>query len=116
MELTDDDVLEILKLFEQSKFDFLQLEQGERKITVSKGGYTSAGMGGPGAAIASERGASSQRGRSSSNLDMWLQRRGPLTSGVSHAECSSSPACHPPPEKRTPEAADAVPEDRIRPR
>ncbi|HLH97533.1 MAG TPA: acetyl-CoA carboxylase biotin carboxyl carrier protein [Xanthobacteraceae bacterium] len=39
MELTDDDVLEILKLFEQSKFDFLQLEQGERKITISKGGY-----------------------------------------------------------------------------
>jgi acetyl-CoA carboxylase biotin carboxyl carrier protein len=39
MELTDDDVLEILRLFEQSKFDFLQLEQGERKITVSKGGY-----------------------------------------------------------------------------
>jgi len=53
MELTDDDVLEILKLFEQSKFDFLQLEQGERKITVSKGGYTSAGMGGAGAAISS---------------------------------------------------------------
>ena len=42
MELTEDDVLEILKLFEQSKFDFLQLEQGERKITVSKGGYRSA--------------------------------------------------------------------------
>jgi acetyl-CoA carboxylase biotin carboxyl carrier protein len=42
MELTEDDVLEILKLFEQSKFDFLQLEQGERKITVSKGGYMSA--------------------------------------------------------------------------
>jgi acetyl-CoA carboxylase biotin carboxyl carrier protein len=39
MELTEEDVLEILKLFEQSKFDFLQLEQGERKITVSKGGY-----------------------------------------------------------------------------
>ena len=39
MELTEDDVLEILKLFEQSKFDFLQLEHGERKITVSKGGY-----------------------------------------------------------------------------
>ena len=39
MELTEDDVLEILKLFEQSNFDFLQLEQGERKITVSKGGY-----------------------------------------------------------------------------
>jgi acetyl-CoA carboxylase biotin carboxyl carrier protein len=42
MELTEDDVLEILKLFEQSKFDFLQLEQGERKITVSKGGYAAA--------------------------------------------------------------------------
>ncbi|HEY6254209.1 MAG TPA: acetyl-CoA carboxylase biotin carboxyl carrier protein [Xanthobacteraceae bacterium] len=42
MELTDDDVLEILKLFEQSKFDFLQLEQGERKITVSRNGYVPA--------------------------------------------------------------------------
>jgi acetyl-CoA carboxylase biotin carboxyl carrier protein len=42
MELTEDDVLEILKLFEQSKFDFLQLEQGDRKITVSKGGYVPA--------------------------------------------------------------------------
>src|SRR5947207_7649750 len=39
MELSEDDVLEILKLFEQSKFDFLQLEHGERKITVSKGGF-----------------------------------------------------------------------------
>jgi len=38
MDLTEDDVLEILKLFEQSKFDFLQLEQGERKIIVSKRG------------------------------------------------------------------------------
>src|SRR5258705_13870987 len=38
MELSEEDVLEILKLFEQSKFDFLQLEHGERKITVSKGG------------------------------------------------------------------------------
>jgi len=45
MELTDDDVLEILKLFEQSKFDFLQLEHGERKITVSKGGHVPAGAG-----------------------------------------------------------------------
>jgi acetyl-CoA carboxylase biotin carboxyl carrier protein len=42
MELTEDDVLDILKLFEQSKFDFLHLEEGERKITVSKGGYVSA--------------------------------------------------------------------------
>jgi acetyl-CoA carboxylase biotin carboxyl carrier protein len=53
MELTDDDVLEILKLFEQSKFDFLQLEQGERKITVSKGGYVLAGLGGAGLAVSS---------------------------------------------------------------
>src|SRR5258705_4527791 len=45
MELTEDDVLEILKLFEQSKFDFLQLQQGERKITVSKGGYVPVGTG-----------------------------------------------------------------------
>jgi acetyl-CoA carboxylase biotin carboxyl carrier protein len=45
MELTEEDVLEILKLFEQSKFDFLQLQQGERKITVSKGGYVPAGAG-----------------------------------------------------------------------
>jgi acetyl-CoA carboxylase biotin carboxyl carrier protein len=42
MELTEDDVLEILKLFEQSKFDFLQLEHGERKITISKSGHISA--------------------------------------------------------------------------
>jgi len=39
MELTEDDVIEILSLFEKSKFDFLQLQHGERKITVSKGGY-----------------------------------------------------------------------------
>ena len=39
MELTEDDVIEILDLFEKSKFDFLQLQHGERKITVSKGGH-----------------------------------------------------------------------------
>ena len=43
MELTDDDVLEILKLFEQSTFEFLHLQQGERQITVSKGGYVPLG-------------------------------------------------------------------------
>jgi acetyl-CoA carboxylase biotin carboxyl carrier protein len=53
MELTDDDVLEILKLFEQSQFDFLQLEQGERKITISKGGYVPAGASGARAASSS---------------------------------------------------------------
>lgn len=51
MDLTEDDVLEILKLFEQSKFDFLQLQQGERKITVSKGGYVPAGVGAASAAM-----------------------------------------------------------------
>ena len=30
MELTEDDVLEILNLFEHSKFDFLELQHGER--------------------------------------------------------------------------------------
>jgi acetyl-CoA carboxylase biotin carboxyl carrier protein len=54
MELTEDDVLEILKLFEQSKFDFLQLEQGERRITVSKSGYK-AGLASAGAEAAPVR-------------------------------------------------------------
>src|SRR5690349_6025969 len=53
MDLTEDDVLEILKLFEQSKFDFLQLEEGERKITVSKAGYVPAGTPAPAATPAS---------------------------------------------------------------
>ena len=52
MELTDDDVLEILKLFEQSKFDFLQLEQGERKITISKSGFVAARADAPPSAAA----------------------------------------------------------------
>ena len=39
MDLTEDDVREILKLFEQSKFDYMHLEQGELKMTVSKNGY-----------------------------------------------------------------------------
>lgn len=42
MDLTEDDVLEIMKLFERSKFDYLQLEHGGRKITLSKGGYVPA--------------------------------------------------------------------------
>jgi len=59
MELTEEDVLEILKLFEQSKFDFLQLEQGERKITVSKGGYVPTAAGGTRAASSSSATSSS---------------------------------------------------------
>ena len=37
MELSEDDVLQILKLIDESKFDYFQLEVGELKITVSKG-------------------------------------------------------------------------------
>jgi acetyl-CoA carboxylase biotin carboxyl carrier protein len=37
MELTEEDVLHILKLIDESKFDYFQLEFGELKITVSKG-------------------------------------------------------------------------------
>ena len=56
MELSDDDVLEILKLFEQSKFDFLELQHGERRITVSKGGFAVT-AGGAGASPAMSSGA-----------------------------------------------------------
>ncbi len=44
VDLSEDDVLEILKLFEQSHFDFLHLEHGERKITVSKDADMPIGM------------------------------------------------------------------------
>jgi acetyl-CoA carboxylase biotin carboxyl carrier protein len=37
MDLTEDDVLQILKLIDESKFDYFQLEVGELKIKVSKG-------------------------------------------------------------------------------
>jgi acetyl-CoA carboxylase biotin carboxyl carrier protein len=37
--LTEDEVLQILKLIEDSSFDFMQLEFGELKLTVSKSGY-----------------------------------------------------------------------------
>lgn len=39
MDLTENDVLEIMKMFERSKFDYLQLEHGGRRITLSKGGF-----------------------------------------------------------------------------
>jgi acetyl-CoA carboxylase biotin carboxyl carrier protein len=35
--LTEEDVLHILKLIDESHFDYFQLEMGELKITVSKG-------------------------------------------------------------------------------
>jgi acetyl-CoA carboxylase biotin carboxyl carrier protein len=37
--LTEDEVLQILNLIEKSNFDFLQLELGDLKLTVSKSGY-----------------------------------------------------------------------------
>lgn len=38
MDLTEDDVLQILNLIDKSSFDFLQLEIGDLKLTVSKTG------------------------------------------------------------------------------
>jgi acetyl-CoA carboxylase biotin carboxyl carrier protein len=38
MDLTHDDVLKILKLIDESDFDFFQLELGDLKITLNKGG------------------------------------------------------------------------------
>ena len=46
MELTQDEVLKILDLIEKSNFDYMQLQVGELKLTVSKGNYV------PGAAAA----------------------------------------------------------------
>lgn len=39
MDLTEDEVHVILNLLENSSFDFLQLEFGDLKLTVSKSGY-----------------------------------------------------------------------------
>ena len=39
MELTQEEVLQILNLIEKSDFDFMQLQVGELKLTVSKGNY-----------------------------------------------------------------------------
>ena len=39
MDLTEDEVLEILKLLDNSSFDFMELEIGDLKLTVSKGGF-----------------------------------------------------------------------------
>jgi acetyl-CoA carboxylase biotin carboxyl carrier protein len=50
MDLTDEDVLEILNLIEQSHFDFFQLRSGDLNLTVSKGGYVPSGLHAPGVA------------------------------------------------------------------
>lgn len=47
MELSDDDLMEILKIFEQSKFDFLNLEKGDLKLSVGKAGYRPGGVAAP---------------------------------------------------------------------
>ncbi len=39
MDLTEDEVHEILELIEKSEFDFFELELGELRLTVSKGPY-----------------------------------------------------------------------------
>lgn len=39
MDLTEDDVLEILDLIEKSSFDYFELELGELKLVVSKGEF-----------------------------------------------------------------------------
>lgn len=39
MAMTGDEVVQILNLMENSSFDFLELEVGELKLTVSKSGY-----------------------------------------------------------------------------
>lgn len=52
MELSEDDVLHILKLIDESNFDYFQLEVGELKITVSKGDpLPIAGAAAPSAAV-----------------------------------------------------------------
>ncbi len=45
MDLTEDEVLEILELIEKSDFDFFELELGDLKLTVSKDGVVSGGPG-----------------------------------------------------------------------
>ena len=42
MDLTQDEVLKILDIIEKSHFDYMQLQVGELKLTVSKGGYIGA--------------------------------------------------------------------------
>ena len=42
MALSEDEVRQILKLLEESSFDFMQLEVEDLKLTVSKSGYVPA--------------------------------------------------------------------------
>ncbi|MDH3240330.1 MAG: acetyl-CoA carboxylase biotin carboxyl carrier protein subunit [Alphaproteobacteria bacterium] len=47
MELTEEDVVEILRLIEESDFEFFRLRSGDLNLTVSKKGYVPAGFDGP---------------------------------------------------------------------
>jgi len=49
MDLTQEEVLKILDLIEKSNFDYMQLQVGELKLTVSKGNYV------PGSAPATQQ-------------------------------------------------------------
>lgn len=50
MERTQEEVLQILNLIEKSDFDFMQLQVGELKLTVSKGNYVPSAVAAPAAA------------------------------------------------------------------
>ncbi len=43
MDLTEDEVLKILKLLDNSSFDFMELEIGDLKLTVAKSVYVPGG-------------------------------------------------------------------------
>ena len=62
MELSEDDVLHILKLIDESKFDYFQLEVGELKITVSKGEPIPVSAASQGAAASQSPGAAVAQG------------------------------------------------------
>lgn len=47
MDLTQEEVLKILDLIEKSNFDYMQLQVGELKLTVSKGNYVAGSSGAP---------------------------------------------------------------------
>lgn len=60
MELTEEDVLEILRLIEESDFEYFRLRSGDLNLTVSKGGYVPAGLESAPAQTASPQLAASQ--------------------------------------------------------
>jgi acetyl-CoA carboxylase biotin carboxyl carrier protein len=47
MDLTQDEVLKILDLIEKSNFDYMQLQVGDLKLTVSKGNYVAGSSSAP---------------------------------------------------------------------